>query len=215
MHVSATDRSEAADDDSAGGSTHSQAFLQQRVALFALAGLLLGLTFLVFRVGSSLAAGRLSLVHPSMITHVIGMATYFAVWLIARRGHYALRTIRGLENAAIILTAVFYTAMAAMLPIGFRPDFVMILCLNLVVMTRSILVPSTTRRTTIVAAVVGTILIVGAYRAFAGAARIDSVSAGRLGPGIVQVTASPPPPRFSRRMPPSKPTTRAAKPMST
>ena len=169
MHVSPTDRSDAAGDDLSGGSTHSQAFLQQRVALFALAGFLLGLTFLAFRVGSSLAAGRLSLIHPSMITHVVGMATYLSVWLIARRGRYALRTIRGLENAAIILTAVFYTAMASMLPVGFRPDFVMILCLTFVVMTRSILVPSTTRRTTIVVAIVGGILVVGAYRAFVGA----------------------------------------------
>jgi cytochrome bd-type quinol oxidase subunit 2 len=118
MNVSTTDRIDAKDDDSTGGSTHSQAFLQQRVALFALAGFLLGLTFLVFRVASSLAAGRLSLIHPSMITHVIGMATYLTVWLIARRGRYSSRTIRGLENAAIVLTAVFYTAMATMLPIG-------------------------------------------------------------------------------------------------
>jgi hypothetical protein len=166
MNASTTDLTNYTDSDSIRDSTHSQAFLQQRVALFALAGFLLGLTFLVFRVGSSLAAGRLSLIHPSMITHVIGMATYLAVWLIARRGRYTLRAIRVLENSAIILTAVFYTAMAAMLPIGFRPDFVMILCLNLVVMTRSILVPSTTRRTTVVVAVVGAILVVGAYRAF-------------------------------------------------
>jgi hypothetical protein len=169
MNVSTTDRADTTDDDSTGGSTHSQAFLQQRVALFALAGFLLGLTFLAFRVSTSLAAGRLSLIHPSMITHGIGMATYLAVWLVARRGQYSTRAIRGLENAAMLLTAVFYTAMAAMLPIGFRPDFVMILCLNLIVMTRSILVPSTTRRTTIVVAVAGAILVVGAYRAFAGA----------------------------------------------
>jgi hypothetical protein len=33
--------------------------------------------------------------------------------------------------------------MAVMLPIGLRPDFVLILCLTFIVMTRSILVPST------------------------------------------------------------------------
>jgi len=169
MNIPTTDSAAATEDDSTGGSTHSQAFLQQRVALYTLAGFLLGLTFLAFRVGSSFAAGRLSLFHPSMITHVVGTTTYLAVWLIARRGRYGTRTIRGLENAATLLTAVCYSAMAAMLPIGFRPDFVMILCLNLIVMTRSILVPSTTRRTTIVVTVVGAILVVGAYRAFAGA----------------------------------------------
>jgi hypothetical protein len=51
-------------DDTLGDSTSAQALLQERVGLFALACTLLGLTFLVFRVVTALAAGRLSLTHP-------------------------------------------------------------------------------------------------------------------------------------------------------
>jgi len=169
MNVSTTDRIFPRGDESLGNSTHSQTFLQERVALFALAGSILGLTFLVFRIGTTLAVRRQSLLHPSMIAHAIAMSTYFAVWLIARRGHYGARAIRGLENAAIVLPTIFYAAMAAMLPIGFRPDFVMILSLTFIVMTRSILVPSTTRRTVVIVAMVGAMLVAGVYCAFAGA----------------------------------------------
>jgi serine/threonine-protein kinase len=169
MNVSTPERADATDNDSIVDSTHSQEFLQQRVALFALAGALLGLTFLVFRSVSALAAGRLSLTHPSMTAHVLGMVSYVVVWLVARRGRYGVRAIRALENTAIVLTAGFYTAMAVMLPIGLRPDYVLILCLTLIVMTRSILVPSTATRTGVIVAIVGVILVAGVYAAYKGA----------------------------------------------
>jgi len=169
MNVVTADRSDVTNRNTPGDSTHSQAFLQQRVALFALAGVLLGLTFLIFRVGSALAAGRLSLTHPSMIAHVMGMMSYLAVWLIARRGRYGVRPIRVLENTAIVLSTGFYTAMAVMLPVGFRPDYVLMLCLTFIVMTRSILVPSTAQRTGAIVFAVGVILVAGVYVAFRGA----------------------------------------------
>jgi hypothetical protein len=166
---STTKAAAAAGDDTLGDSTSSRGLLQERVGLFALACMLLGLTFLVFRVVTALAAGRLSLTHPSMMVHVAGLLCFTAIWLVCRRGHYSARVVRGLENTAIISTAGFYTALALLLPIALRPDYVLILSLLLIVTTRSILIPSTTRRTAVIVVLVGVLAVAGSYIAVLGA----------------------------------------------
>jgi hypothetical protein len=164
-----TNIASAAREDTLGASTSAQALLQERVGLFALACTLLGLTFLVFRVVTALAAGRLSLTHPSMPIHGVGLLSFIAIWLITRRGHHSARMVRGLENTAIILTCGLFAAVPLALPIALRPDYVLILSLLLIVMTRSILVPSTTRRTAIIVALVGVLVVAGSYLAVLGA----------------------------------------------
>src|SRR5512137_1919132 len=106
----------AAREETLGASTSTQALLQERVGLFALACALLGVTFLVFRVVTALAAGRLSLTHPSMPIHGLGLLSFIGIWLVARRGRYSARVVRGLENTAIIVTCGLYTAVALLLP---------------------------------------------------------------------------------------------------
>jgi hypothetical protein len=160
---------DATTEDTPGASTLGYAFVQERVGLFALCGLLMGLIFLVFRTVTAFAAGRLSVVHPSFLFHVLGMASFATIWLIARRGHYGLLAIRGLEYGAAFLSTGFYVVMGSLLPLAYRPDFVLILCLTFILVTRSALVPSTARRTGLIAAVIGVILIIGCYRACMGA----------------------------------------------
>jgi eukaryotic-like serine/threonine-protein kinase len=155
--------------DTPGDSSSTQAFLQERVALFTLACTLLGLTLLVFRVVTALAAGRLTLTHPSMLLHGVGLVSFVAIWLITRRGHFSARVVRGLETTTIILTCGLFTAVPIALPIALRPDYVLILSLLLIVMTRSILVPSTARRTAIIVALVGVLVVAGSYIAVLGA----------------------------------------------
>lgn len=155
--------------DTPGTSSLGHAFIQERVALFALCGFLMGLIFLVFRSVTALTAGRLSLAHPSFLFHLLGMASFLTAWLIARRGRYAFATIRALEYGAAFLSTACYVVMGSLLPAAYRPDFVLILCLTYILITRSALVPSTAQRTGVIAAVIGVILVVGCYRASARA----------------------------------------------
>jgi eukaryotic-like serine/threonine-protein kinase len=164
-----TNTGPAARQETLGESTSTQALVQERVALFTLACTLLGLTLLAFRVVTALAAGRLTLTHPSMLLHGVGLLSFIAIWLIARRGSYSARVVRGLENTAIILTCGLFTAVPIALPIALRPDYVLILSLLLIVMTRSILVPSTARRTAIIVVLVGVLVVAGSYIAVLGA----------------------------------------------
>lgn len=156
-------------EDTPGTSTLGHAFLQERVALFGLCGFLMGLIFLVFRTATAVAAGRLSLVHPSFAFHLLGMSSFLTVWLLARRGRYTFRTIRALEYAAAFLSTACYVVMGSLLPIAYRPDFVLLICLTYILITRSALVPSTSRRTGIIAIIIGVILVLGCYRASATA----------------------------------------------
>jgi serine/threonine-protein kinase len=139
------------------------------VAIYALCGFLMGVIFFVFRVASSVTTGRLTWSHPSFIYHAAGMSVYLVVWLLARRGRYSLLTIRLLDNAATFLCAILYGVMSIYLPIGFRPDYVLIISLTYIMVTRSTLVPSTSLRTAVLAATVGAILLVTCYFASAGA----------------------------------------------
>jgi hypothetical protein len=164
-----TNKAPAVREDTPGDSSSTQAFLQERVALFTLACTLFGLTLLAFRVVTALAAGRLTLTHPSMLLHGVGLLSFIAIWLVTRRGRYSARVVRGLENTAIIVTSGLFTAVPIALPIALRPDYVLILSLLLIVMTRSILVPSTARRTAIIVALVGVLVVAGSYISVLGA----------------------------------------------
>jgi hypothetical protein len=156
-------------EDTPGRSTLGHAFVQERVALFALCGFFMGLIFLVFRIATALAAGRLTLVHPSFLFHLLGMGSFLSIWLLARRGQHGLVAIRVLEYAAAFLSTAFYVVMGSLLPLAYRPDYVLILCLTFILVTRSALVPSTSRRTGVIAGIIGVILVVGCYWACAGA----------------------------------------------
>jgi eukaryotic-like serine/threonine-protein kinase len=160
---------DAPDADTPDSSMLGHAFLQERVAVYALCGFLMGVIFFVFRAVSSVTTGRLSWSHPSFIYHAAGMSVFLVVWLLARRGRYSLRTIRLLDDAATFLCAILYGVMSIHLPIGFRPDYVLIISLTYILVTRSTLVPSTSLRTAVLAATVGAILLVTCYFASAGA----------------------------------------------
>jgi cytochrome bd-type quinol oxidase subunit 2 len=164
-----TNTASAGREDTPGDSSATQTFLRERVALFALVCTLLGLTLLVFRVVTALAARCRTVTHPSMLLHGVGLLSFIAIWLITRRGHYSARVVRGLENTAIILTCGLFTAVPLALPIALRPDYVLILSLLLISMTMSILVPSTARRTAIIVILVVVLVVAGSYIAVLGA----------------------------------------------
>jgi serine/threonine-protein kinase len=154
--------------DTPGSATLGHAFLQERVAAYALCGFLLGLIFFAFRTIMSLATGRLSGSHPTFTYHAAGMSVYLVVWLIARRGHYRLLTIRVLDHSATFLCAILYGFMANYMPVGYRPDYILLVCLTYILVTRSTLVPSTAVRTAILAFFIGIILEIACYLGSAG-----------------------------------------------
>ena len=84
--------------------------------------------------------------------HVAGTAALLFIWVLARSG-LSHRGLLRLDAAGTILASIGYIAMALKMPILWRPDQVMNLILNAVLLTRAAFVPSEPRRTAWISAV--------------------------------------------------------------
>jgi hypothetical protein len=73
------------------------------------------------------------------------------VWLIARRGRYRARTCRAMEISTLFAICGLYVVMGMSLPIGFRPDYLVLLIMTMIMSIRSIVVPSTARQSALLA----------------------------------------------------------------
>ncbi len=129
----------------------ARAFLQRRVAVFGLIGAILGGTALAFRVVLGVLFGVLEeqVSQPGFIIHAVAVVPLLAVWLICRRGHLSVNTIHGIENAGIFLTSLCYIAMGLDIRPEVGADTITAFILALVMFARSVFVPSSARRTTI------------------------------------------------------------------
>jgi eukaryotic-like serine/threonine-protein kinase len=78
--------------------------------------------------------------------HVVGTAILFLIWILAGRGLSGRGLLR-LDAAGTIFASIAFIAMALTMPLVWRPDQVMNLILNAVLLTRAALVPSEPRRT--------------------------------------------------------------------
>jgi serine/threonine-protein kinase len=148
-----------------GDSTLGNAFLQERVALYGFGGFMIATTFFVLRVVIVLTVEPLPLTHSSFVLHELCIASYLAVWLIARRGCYGLWTIRGLDYAGVFLNTTWTVLTVMGIPMANRPDYIIIQCLSLVLMPRAIFVPSSAKRTGAIGALMGVMLLVSMYYA--------------------------------------------------
>jgi eukaryotic-like serine/threonine-protein kinase len=148
-----------------GDTTLGKAFLQERVALYGLGGFLIAATFFVLRIAAALTVEPISLLHSSFVLHELCIASYLAVWLIARRGAYRLSTIRVLDYAGVFLNTTWNVLTVVGIPMANRPDYIIIQCLSLVLMPRAIFVPSSAKRTAAIGALMGVMLLVSLYYA--------------------------------------------------
>ena len=143
----------------------ARAFLQRRVATFGLIGTVLGTTALGFRVvlGLLFATLREQVVQPSFLLHAAAIVPLLLVWAICRRGQLSVNAIHGVENTGIFLASLGYIGMGLDIRPEVGADTITAFILALVMFARSVFVPSTARRTTILGILVGIPLVAAMY----------------------------------------------------
>lgn len=122
----------------------------------------LGGSFLVFRVVVDIAAaiygkGRIvgALLHPSMLYHLGGVVGLFGMWVVCRRGTLPRRRIELVETVGVVVSCASYSLMGTHIPHAGAPELIVTLALTHGLFARAIYVPSTARRTSMLATVVG------------------------------------------------------------
>ncbi len=148
----------------------ARAFLQRRVAVFGLIAAILGGTALLFRVIMGVLFGFLEeqLTDPGFLIHAAAIVPLLAVWLICRRGELSVNAIHAVENTGIFLASVGYIGMGLDIRPEVGADTITAFILALMMFARSVFVPSSARRTTILGILIGIPLVAAMYRHYLG-----------------------------------------------
>jgi eukaryotic-like serine/threonine-protein kinase len=145
----------------------ARSLLQARIAQFGWLGMVFGLVFLavvsVVAVLVPLAGWNKS------IWGQIGMSLVGTVaWLTMRRGRYRTETLYLVDAAATLATCAVFIVLALTLPAWIRPDLLAVVCTTDILVLRSFLVPSTTRRTLSLATVVAVAVATSTFFMYQG-----------------------------------------------
>jgi eukaryotic-like serine/threonine-protein kinase len=143
-------------------------FLQRRMAGFALLIGCVFAMFLVWRIGMVLFERLIQGRAPDLkaLPPLAGEVAFFlgiSVW--CRRGKRSVRALHVVDTACILIGGTAVALMPYRIPYPVRPDYIALLALSYVVMTRAIYIPSTARRTALLAIALAPILLVNLYLA--------------------------------------------------
>jgi serine/threonine-protein kinase len=154
--------------DSTSPNEEERAFLQRRVAAFGLVTAGLFLFFLSYRTLMIVAqVGENGFGDPAYYYHALAMTCFVGVWLACRGGRRSRSFVRRTETIGLLTGVIAIALMgSAIAPIE-RPDFTLILALTYVLLARAIYVPSSARRSLLLALAVGAELVLGQYVTFA------------------------------------------------
>ena len=146
-------------------STDDTGFLQQRVALFGLVMGLLGTAGFVVRATLHLIFGNAlsSFLSMSWGAHFAAALLPLGLWLILRSGDRPRPRVHLLETLVLWGATVCYLQTGLHLSDEARPDYVVILVLNVLFLARAVYVPSSARRTLMVTGVVAIPMVAMIY----------------------------------------------------
>jgi eukaryotic-like serine/threonine-protein kinase len=138
------------------GPSGERDFLAERLALFGRIACLASSGFLVMRLVLN-AVAQQSAKHAPLeafpVFHLVATAILFLVWILAGSRTFSERDLRRLDAAGTIAAAFAYALMASTMPLPWRPDQLVLLILNAVLLGRAALVPSEPHRTAWISAV--------------------------------------------------------------
>jgi eukaryotic-like serine/threonine-protein kinase len=154
-----------------------RAFLQVRVAGFALLGAMLFGLFLVWRLVTILVETLVQDKPADWGSLAMGseVLLFLAVWLLCRQRPRSLRFLRGLDLVGTVLACAFVLPLAFAPEDGpagagvldeyavLRPDYIILLVCTYVIIGRSIYVPSTARRTLALGLLIAPMLLGGLF----------------------------------------------------
>jgi eukaryotic-like serine/threonine-protein kinase len=169
------------------GPSAERNFLAERLALFGRIACLASSGFLVMRVVLNAVArqtARRAPLEAFPIYHLVATAILFLIWMLARRRSLSNRDLRLLDAGGTIAAAFSYALMALTMPLPWRPDQLVLLILNAVLLGRAALVPCEPRRTAWISAASVAPIPVVTYLLFRGAVF------GDLLPGAVVTQAT-------------------------
>lgn len=132
------------------GPSAERNFFAERLALFAKIACLASSGFLVMRLvikAVAKARGATAAIESFPFGHLAATAILFLVWMLAGSGTFSHRTLRRLDAAGTIGAALCYAAMILWMPPVWRPDQLVLLIANAILLGRAALVPSEPRRT--------------------------------------------------------------------
>ncbi len=142
-------------------SEDARAFLQERLATFALIVALIFGSFLIWRITATLLGDNLSLGYlPWQALSVGAFVTEFLVCRGRPRSHAFLRVS---ESLVLVVAGIGATSMAFHMTLLARPDNVLLLCMTYTLIVRAIMVPSTPRRTLLYSMVFAAPYVASAY----------------------------------------------------
>ena len=143
----------------------ARAFLQRRVAAFGLIGAILGGTALLFRVLMGVLFGSLweQVTDPGFLIHAAAIVPLLGVWLICRRGELSVKATHAVEYTGIFLASVGYIGMGLDIRPEVGADTITAFILALIMFARSVFVPSSARRTTVLGILIGIPLVAAMY----------------------------------------------------
>ncbi len=146
-----------------------RAFLQDRVARFALFFAFLALGTWLATIGIYLAQGKSANVWAlSSIFHVASGVMMIGVWLFLRRGAWDKQTLLVIETVGIMLGASALALAALEIKLVQRPELVMIFGLTQLLVLRAALIPSSARHTALIALLVGAVIVPMTYVRYLG-----------------------------------------------
>jgi serine/threonine-protein kinase len=128
------------------GPSAEREFFAERLAFFNQIAGFASSGFLVMRMLMEVIAGRPPL-NNFPVFHLVASLIFIATWITARSVPLSLPALRRLDAAATIAACVCYILMMFGIPHAWRPDGVVLLILNAVLLGRAALVPSEPRRT--------------------------------------------------------------------
>jgi serine/threonine-protein kinase len=133
------------------GPSGEHEFLAERLAFFARIACLASSGFVVMRIGINAylkqRAVQPTLLYPFPYFHLAATAILFLIWVLAGSRALSDRGLRRLDAAGTIGAGLAYAMMESTMPLAWRPDQLVLLILNAVLLGRAALVPSEPRRT--------------------------------------------------------------------
>ena len=128
------------------GLTAERDFLAERLGLFGRIACLASSAFLLMRLGINIFAHRYVL-ERFPVAHLAATLILASIWILAGSPAFTRRGLRALDAAATIAASFAYALMVLTMPLAWRPDQLVLLILNAVLLGRAALVPSEPRRT--------------------------------------------------------------------
>jgi hypothetical protein len=144
-----------------------RAFLQRRVGVFGLVTAGLFFFFLAYRSAWILfGPDQNGLADPSYLYHALAGGCFLALWFSCRAGSRSVAFVRRAELLGLLAAVVAVALMGSAIPALDRPDYTLLLALTYALTARAIFVPSSARRSFLLALAVGVELVIGMYAMF-------------------------------------------------